>query len=153
MSITLDNGRRVFALEIGGLSTRYLSSNIDVSSSNLDSNLTTGVSYTNVEGIIGVGAYQASIDPAGGIADYPSISISLKVDRLRGTSSDPHVIFGRCGPRATDVDKAQVSTDIQHDFPSVVITVDKDFTSLSYPRVFHISERKPFACLLRRLRL
>jgi len=138
MSITLDNGRRVFALEIGGLSTRYLSSNIDVSSSNLDTNLTTGVSYTNIEGIVGVGAYQASIDPAGGIADYAPVSVSLKVDRLRGTTSDPHVIFGRCGPRSTDVQKAQIATDIQHDFPSVVITVDQDFTSLSYPRVFHI---------------
>ena len=136
--ITSDFGRRVFALQIGGLSTRYLSHDVDVSSSNLDSNLTTGVSYSNVQGIVEVGAYQASIDPAGGIADYAPVSVTLKVDRLRGTSSDPHVIFGRCGPRSTDVSKAQISTDIQHDFPSVVITVDNDFTSLSYPRVFHI---------------
>ncbi len=114
--ITSDFGRRVFALQIGGLSTRYLSHDVDVSSSNLDSNLTTGVSYSNVQGIVEVGAYQASIDPAGGIADYAPVSVTLKVDRLRGTSSDPHVIFGRCGPRSTDVSKAQISTDIQHDF-------------------------------------
>lgn len=136
--ITNDNGRRIFALEIGGLSVRYLSNDVDVSSSNLDSNLTTGVSYTNVEGIVEVGAYQASIDPAGGVAQYAPVSITLKADRLRGTTTDPHVIFGRCGPRSSDVQKGQISTDIPHDFPSVVITVDNDFSSLTFPRVMHI---------------
>jgi len=136
--ITDDNGRRIFALEIGGLSIRYLSDNVDVSSSNLDSNLTTGIAYSNVEAISGVGSYQADIDPAGGIANYSPLTVTLSTSRLRGTSSDPHVVFGRCGPRSTDVQKAQVSTSIYHDFPSVVINVDYDFTSLSFPRVMHI---------------
>ena len=115
--ITSDNGRRIFALEIGGLSIRYLSDNVDVSSSNLDSNLTTGIAYSNVEAISGVGSYQADIDPAGGIANYSPLTVTLSTSRLRGTSSDPHVVFGRCGPRSTDVQKAQVSTSIYHDFP------------------------------------
>jgi hypothetical protein len=135
--ITSDFGRRVFALEIGGLQTRYLSDDVDVSSSNLDSNLTTGVAYNNVQGIVEVGAYQASIDPAGGVAQYAPISVTLKVDRIKGTSTDPHVIFGRTGPRSTDVQKAQIE-DVPHNFPSTVATVDQDFTSLSFPRVMHI---------------
>lgn len=60
-----DLGRRVFVLEIGGLTTRYTSSNFDVSTTNLNTNLTTGVPYVNREAIVGVGAYQANIDPAG----------------------------------------------------------------------------------------
>ncbi len=138
MTITSDFGRRVFALEIGGLSIRYLSDNVDVSSTNLDANLTTGVAYTNIEGIVQVGSYQASIDPAGGVAQYAPVSVTLKTDRIRGTLTDPHVIFGRTGPRATDVQKAQIATNIPHESTSITITVDQDFTSLSFPRVMHI---------------
>jgi hypothetical protein len=138
MTITSDFGRRVFALEIGGLSVRYLSDDLDVSSTNLDANLTTGVAYTNVQGIVQVGSYQASIDPAGGVAQYAPVSITLKTDRLRGTLTDPHVIFGRTGPRAADVQKAQISTNIPHEDSAITITVDQDFTSLSFPRVMHI---------------
>ena len=138
MSILEDHGRRVFVLEIGGLSTRYVSDDVDISTTNLDANLTTGVAYSNVQGIVSVGAYQASIDPAGGIADYAPVSIVLSSERLRGGTDDPHVIFGRCGPRATDVTKAQVSTDLFHNDSTKTITVDQDFTSLSFPRVMHI---------------
>ena len=138
MSILEDNGRRVFVLEIGGLSIRYVSDDVDISTTNLNANLTTGVAYTNVQGIVSVGAYQASVDPAGGIADYAPVSITLSSERLRGTSSDPHVVFGRCGPRATDISKAQISTDIFHNDSTKTITIDQDFTSLSYPRVMHI---------------
>jgi len=97
--IDYDFGRRVFVLEIGGLSIRYVSSGVDISTSNLDANLTTGVPFVNKEGIVGVGAYQASIDPAGGIANYSPLTVSLSIDRFRGDTTDPHVIFGRCGPR------------------------------------------------------
>tara|TARA_R100001463_G_scaffold26959_2_gene62748 strand:- start:1845 stop:4919 length:3075 start_codon:yes stop_codon:yes gene_type:complete len=138
VSILEQHGRRVFVLEIGGLSTRYVSDSVDISTTNLDANLTTGIAYSNVEGIVEVGAYQASIDPAGGIADYSPVSIMLSSERLRGGLSDPHVIFGRCGPRATDVIKAQVSTDIFHNDATKTITVNQDFTSLSFPRVMHI---------------
>ena len=138
MSILEDHGRRVFVLEIGGLATRYVSDDVDISTTNLDANLTTGVPYSNVQGIVAVGAYQASIDPAGGVADYTPVSITLSSERLRGTSSDPHVIFGRCGPRATDVTKAQISTDIFHNDSTKTITVDHDFTSLTFPQVMHI---------------
>ena len=133
-----DLGRRVFVLEIGGLTTRYTSSNFDVSTTNLNTNLTTGVPYVNREAIVGVGAYQANIDPAGGVANYSPLNVSLSIDRFRGDSIDPHVIFGRCGPRATDVLKAQISTDILHKDSTKTIIVDQDFSSLSFPRVMHI---------------
>jgi len=136
--IDYDFGRRIFVLEIGGLSIRYISSDVDVSSSNLNANLTTGVPYVNKQGIVSVGAYQASIDPAGGIANYSPLTVSLSIDRFRGDTTDPHVIFGRCGPRSTDVSKAQISTDILHKDATKTITVDQDFTSLSFPRVMHI---------------
>lgn len=136
--IDYDFGRRIFVLEIGGLSIRYVSSDVDISSSNLDANLTTGVPYVNKQGIVSVGAYQASIDPAGGIANYSPLTVSLSIDRFRGDTTDPHVVFGRCGPRATDVTKAQISTDILHKDATKTITVDQDFTSLSFPRVMHI---------------
>ncbi len=136
--IDYDFGRRIFVLEIGGLSIRYVSSDVDISSSNLDANLTTGVPYVNKQGIVSVGAYQASIDPAGGIANYSPLTVSLSIDRFRGDTTDPHVVFGRCGPRATDVTKAQISTDILHKDATKTITVDQDFTSLSFPRVMHL---------------
>ena len=136
--IDYDFGRRVFVLEIGGLSIRYVSNDVDITTTNLDANLTTGVPYVNKQGIVGVGAYQASIDPAGGIANYSPVTVSLSIDRFNGDTTDPHVVFGRCGPRATDVTKAQISTDIYHTDGTRSIIVDQDFTSLSYPRVFHI---------------
>ena len=136
--ITSDFGRRVFALEVGGLSVRYLSDNVDVSSSNLDLNLASGIPYTNQEGISQVGSYQANIDPAGGIANYAAVSIVLSTNRLRGSLSDPHVIFGRCGPKSTDISKAQIQTNIYHNETSVTVTVDSDLTSLSFPRLMHI---------------
>ena len=136
--IDYDFGRRIFVLEVGGLSTRYVSSDVDISSTNLNANLTTGVPYVNKEGIVSVGAYQASVDPAGGIANYSPLTVSLSIDRFRGDTTDPHVVFGRCGPRATDVSKAQIATEILHKDATKNITIDQDFTSLSYPRVMHI---------------
>ncbi len=39
--------------------------------------------------------YQAEIEPSGGVATYQPISISIAMDRMRGSSTDPHVIFSR----------------------------------------------------------
>ena len=69
MSIQLDNARRVFVLEVAGLSTRYYS-HVDPTGSNLSSTITTGINYTNVASICGVSAYSAEIDITGGVASY-----------------------------------------------------------------------------------
>ena len=90
--ITSDRARRVFALEVAGLPTRYLSSNFSTTGTNLDANLTTGIAYTDVQGIISVGAFSGSVDPSGGVAEYGGVSITLASDRLRGDLNDPAVI-------------------------------------------------------------
>ena len=59
MSYTSDLGRRVFALEVGGLIYRYHSGG---GTSGLLSTIVSGVNYVDVEGIISVGAFGASID-------------------------------------------------------------------------------------------
>ena len=61
--ITSEQGRRVFALEIGGLLYRYHSST-PPSSSNLDSNIASGIAYEDRQGVISVGAFSASLDPS-----------------------------------------------------------------------------------------
>ena len=137
MSIQLDNARRVFVLEVAGLSTRYYS-HVDPTSSNLSSTITTGINYTNVASICGVSAYSAEIDITGGVASYQPVSIQLTSSKIGG-STDPHVIFGRCGGRSTSVTFTQCSTSIEHrDTAPITITVDKDLTALSYPRLMHI---------------
>ena len=143
--IDYDFGRRIFVLEIGGLSIRYVSSDVDVSSSNLNANLTTGVPYVNKQGIVSVGAYQASIDPAGGIANYSPLTVSLSIDRFRGDTTDPHVIFGRCGPRSTDVSRKRRSQLI-YSIRTRRRQSQSIKTLLLCPSLVScISERRPFA--------
>ena len=67
MSISSANGRRIFALQVAGLEYRYHSTT-PPSSTNLDSTIATGINYDDREGIISVGAFSASVDPSGGIA-------------------------------------------------------------------------------------
>jgi hypothetical protein len=136
MNLDNDHGRRIFVLEIAGLSTRYYSGP-SPSGSNLPSTIATGINYTNVEAILSVGAYTASLDPSGGIATYGAINVELAINPNDG-SYDAGVIFGRCGVRSTDISKAQVNTLMPHESASITIDVDQDFSSLSYPRLFHI---------------
>ena len=137
--ITSDRARRVFALEVAGLQTRYLSSAFSTASSNLDANLTTGIAYTDVQGIVSVGAFSGSVDPSGGVANYGAVSITLVSDRLRGDLNDPAVIFGRCGARASGVSHAQITSDIAYGDDSGSFTVDTDLTSvLTVPAVIHL---------------
>ena len=74
MTITRDNGRRVFALEVGGLLYRY---NSGTTPSGLSSVITSGINYVDVEGIISVSAFSASIDPSGGIGQYEPLPLLL----------------------------------------------------------------------------
>ena len=54
MSITRDEGRRVFALEIAGLKYRYHSIN-PTSTRNLDTHVISGIQYIDTEAIVSIG--------------------------------------------------------------------------------------------------
>ena len=79
--ISSDHGRRVFALEIGGLEYRYHSGAGLVG---LDSTITAGINYVDVEAIVGVSSYSSSLDISGGIAQYSALTLTLAIDRRRG---------------------------------------------------------------------
>ena len=138
MSITKDNARRVFALEIAGLKYRYHSIN-PPASSNLDTNLISGISsnYEDSQGIVSIGSFQSSIDPAGGVAQYNSISIELSILK-NGLPSDPGIVFGRIGKRSDSVQRANLENDITFNSLPQTIAIDNDFSALSVPRFMHI---------------
>jgi len=132
MSINSDHGRRVFVLEVGGLQYRYHSGG---GTAGLNTQIISGVNYTDVESIIEVGGYSSSLDVAGGVGQYSSTTVTLSVDRQRGGLGDPGIVFGRCGQRSAST-KAQLTASLTRS--ASVIQVDRDLTSLSYPRLFHV---------------
>ena len=133
MTIDSANGRRVFALQVAGLEYRYHSTT-PPSSTTLDSTIATGINYDDRQGIIAVGAFSASVDPSGGIAQYSPLSITLQIDRS-GDLGDPGVIFGRCGARSAST-RAQLTSSSNR--ADLTISVDTDLSSLSYPRLLHL---------------
>ncbi len=134
MTVTSQHGRRVFALEVGGLEYRYHSST-PPSSSNLSSTIATGINYIDLEGVVSVSDFGAQVDPSGGVADYDAITITLSIDKRRGGVGDPGIIFGRCGAHSTSV-RAQISSSVSRE--TQVINVSSDLRSLSYPRLLHM---------------
>jgi hypothetical protein len=139
MSITDDRAKRVFVLEVAGLTTRYTSHPIDPSASNMDSEVADGINYVNRASIIDVGAFAGSIDPSGGIAQYSSLSVTLASDRVRGDEHDPAIIFGRCGARASDVFHAQLVGSVPYEDDTGIIRIDVDARGqLTYPRIMHM---------------
>ena len=139
MIISSDNGRRVFVLQVAGLRYRYMSHDLNLSGSNLDANITTGIAYQNVTGLVSVGALSGSIDPAGGVASYQGVSLTLASRGARGAVSDPHVVFGRCGARS-DVIKAKLTQGVDYtDSPPTLLRVDRDLRGLfTTPALVHI---------------
>ena len=133
MTISSANGRRVFALQVAGLEYRYHSTN-PPSNTNLDATITTGINYNDRQGITSVGAFSASVDPSGGIAQYSPMSITLQIDR-KGGLGDPGVIFGRCGARSASI-KAQLTNSSNRQ--DLTINTNQDLRGLSYPRLLHI---------------
>ncbi len=133
MSISNDLGRRVFALQVSGLEYRF-HSNIPPSSSNLESNIATSIPYVDKQGIISVGAFSASVDPAGGIAQYSPLSITLQIDK-KDDLGDPGVIFGRCGARSAST-RTQLTSTANRE--STIFNIDQNLSSLTYPRLFHV---------------
>jgi len=136
MSISDQHGRRVFALEIAGCTTRYYSHEAPTGS-NLDTDIAVSIPYVDYQAISSISAYSADLDPAGGIANYGALTISLNVDSRRGSLNDPHVVLGRCGPRSTDILTAQITEDLPRN-TTMTLDVDQDLTSLTYPRLMHI---------------
>ena len=133
--ISADHGRRVFCLQVAGLQHRYHSIN-PPSSSNLASNITTGIAYTDTEAILSVGSFNSSIDVAGGLASYSPISIELAIKR-DGSDSDPGVVFGRVGKRAS-VFKTNLESNIDFSSLPITVNVEDDLSGLSTPRLFHV---------------
>ena len=144
--ISSQHGRRVFVLQIAGLRIRYMSHDLDLSGSNLDQNIATGVSYQNVTGLVSVGSFSGSIDPAGGIASYQGVSVTLASRGARGASTDPHVVFGRCGSRSS-VTRAKLTQSIKYETNAPVIArVDRDLTGqIITPAIVHIGAES-FRC-------
>ena len=134
--ITSDLGRRVFCLQVAGLPYRYHSIT-PPASTNLDANIATGLAYTDVQGIISVGAFNSSIDPSGGLASYSPLSIELSINK-DGSSSDPGIIFGRVGKRSSGVTQCNLDEVLNFDTLPQTIDIDKDLSSLSTPRLVHI---------------
>ena len=139
MSIDSDHGRRVFVLQVAGLRYRYMSHNLDLSGSNLEVNITTGIPYENETGLVSVGALSGSIDPVGGVASYQGVSVTLASRGARGGPSDPHVVFGRCGARS-EVIRAKLTRLVDYnDDPPTLIRVDRNLQGqFTTPALVHI---------------
>lgn len=131
--INSENGRRVFALEIGGLLYRYHSTKPPASTS-LDSEIATGIDYDDRQGILIVSSFNASLDPSGGIGQYSAVTVTLAIDK-KGDLGEPGTVFGRCGARSAST-KAQLTSNLNR--TGAVVFVDTNLTSLTYPRLMHI---------------
>jgi hypothetical protein len=133
-----EQGYRVFGLEIQGLMTRfYMRYNPFPTSSLYD------LQYTDLDCIQSISPYQASIEPSGGVATYQPISISLAMDRMRGSSVDPHVIFSRLS-RSSSIWNGQLVANVLRSDNTPDLVVDSD-PSVSYPHLLHIGSES-FYC-------
>jgi hypothetical protein len=133
-----DQGYRVFGLEIQGLMTRfYMGANPFTASSLYD------LSYTDLDCIQSITPYQAEIEPSGGVATYQPISISLAMDRMRGSNIDPHVIFSRLS-RSSSIWSGQLVANVLRSDDTPDLMVDSN-PSLTYPHLLHIGSES-FYC-------
>mgnify|MGYP003131975044 CR=1 FL=1 len=132
--IESQHGRRVFAFQVAGLEHRYHSIN-PPSSSSLSATIATGISYVDHQGIVSVSDFSATIDPSGGVAEYDAVTLSLSIDKRRGVSGDPGIIFGRCGARSAGT-RVQLAASLERD--GTLIRTSSSLTSLSYPRLLHV---------------
>ena len=130
--INSDQGRRVFALEVGGLLYRYHSGG---GVTGLSSTIATDISYQDIEAIVEVSSVSSSLDIAGGVGQYSATTITLAVDRRRGGEGDPGIIFGRCGQRSAST-RARIKSSVTRD--DRFIPIDTDLSALTYPRLLHI---------------
>jgi hypothetical protein len=133
-----DQGYRVFGLEIQGLMTRfYMGANPFTASSLYD------LSYVDVDCIQSITPYQAEIEPSGGVATYQPITVSLAMDRMRGSNIDPHVIFSRLS-RSSSIWSGQLVANVLRSDNTPDLIVDSN-PSVSYPHLLHIGSES-FYC-------
>jgi len=130
-----DRTARVYGLEIAGLATRFYYRASPFISESIGSS-PDEISYTDLDCIESISDYVADLEPSGGIATYSPISVSLVMDRMRGTNQDPHRIFGRV-MRSSSVWSGQLVQAIARDDDQPTIIVDSD-PSLTYPHLVHI---------------
>jgi hypothetical protein len=133
-----DQGYRVFGLEIQGLMTRFYMGYSPFPTPSLYD-----LQYTDLDCIQSISPYQASIEPSGGVATYQPISISLAMDRMRGSSVDPHVIFSRLS-RSSSIWNGQLVANVLRSDDTPDLVVDSD-PSVSYPHLLHIGSES-FYC-------
>ena len=79
--INSDQGRRVFALEVGGLLYRYHSGG---GVTGLSTTIAPTINYQDIEAIVEVSSVSSSLDIAGGVGQYSATTVTLSVDRRRG---------------------------------------------------------------------
>lgn len=133
--ISDDRTARVYGLEIAGLATRFYYRASPFISEFIGSS-PDEISYTDLDCIESISDYVADLEPSGGIATYSSMSVSLVMDRMRGTNQDSHRIFGRV-MRSSSVWSGQLVQAIARDDDQPTIIVDTD-PSLSYPHLVHV---------------
>ena len=133
--ISDDRTARVYGLEIAGLATRFYYRASPFISESIGSS-PDEISYTDLDCIESISDYVADLEPSGGIATYSSMSVSLVMDRMRGTNQDSHRIFGRV-MRSSSVWSGQLVQAIARDDDQPTIIVDSD-PSLTYPHLVHI---------------
>ena len=130
--INSDQGRRVFALEVGGLLYRYHSGG---GVTGLSTTIAPTINYQDIEAIVEVSSVSSSLDIAGGVGQYSATTVTLSVDRRRGGDGDPGVVFGRCGQRSAST-RAQLTASMSR--AASTVQINQDLSSLSYPRLLHI---------------
>ena len=130
-----DQGSRVFGLQIEGLTTRFYfrKSPFVVDSIGEPPNQ---IQYTDLDCLESISDYSAELQPSGGIATYSPMTINLVMDRMRGSSNDPNVLFGRL-LRSSSVWRGQLVSEISRDDDNPIITVDSN-PNLTYPHLIHI---------------
>ena len=133
--ISDDRTARIYGLEIAGLATRFYYRASPFIAESIGS-ASDEISYTDLDCIEGISDYVADLEPSGGIATYSSMSVSLVMDRMRGTNQDPHRIFGRV-MRSSSVWSGHLVQAIARDDDQPTIIVDSD-PSLTYPHLVHI---------------
>lgn len=133
--ISDDRTARVYGLEIAGLATRFYYRASPFISESIGSS-PDEISYADLDCIESISDYVADLEPSGGIATYSSMSVSLVMDRMRGTNQDSHRIFGRV-MRSSSVWSGQLVQAIARDDDQPTIIVDSD-PSLTYPHLVHI---------------
>ena len=130
-----DRTSRVFGLEISGMTTRFYFRKSPFISEVLgippDS-----ISYVDLDCLESISDYSAELQPSGGIATYSAMSVNLVMDRMRGSSYDPHVLFGRLS-RSSSVWKGSIVSPINRDDDQPTIVVDSN-PNLIYPHLIHI---------------